>query len=469
MNGYLSPRVPDIFPGLPFGQDMRVAWRQVVRRNGLLVEDNGVASDYMVKPVIGDLNGVVVSYFETIGNHLESIAKISGASFTSCMSNVNLVYATPDTQSDVEVGSRVVFDCTFSFMTSLILIIDNFTGDEIVVGSLTTAKSIKSSSARLESFNVISLTGIDNYKIVGYLDYRQVLITRRKIRYIPRKVDFLTLEQGYTNIINFTNSFTGIYNIDTNNELGWNLKNDILVIQDGESYSNNVDSSVSFFIDIPQSTVAVSGCVKSTDYWSSNLDDQTWFLSPKFFLDNESIPITAIMDPFEYPGIYYYLAREAISARLNILNKSPASERVLTILTDTFSVLQQYNQFDLDSKVKVNDSVYLVSQLINFLIQYNTGLNIKDTGDPPSCVFNPAFNVGLEFDCEMGQDKISINVKVDGQVIRRLDSFSGIEHVDRSFYLDGFIGKSFEIEVRFVSDEDITGGAVKITTASFSL
>lgn len=74
---------------MPFGQDMRIGWRQTVRtgrNSGKLVEDDGVKADFVVRPKPQDLylNQTRSTQYDRIASKLAAIGRENGRSYTNC-------------------------------------------------------------------------------------------------------------------------------------------------------------------------------------------------------------------------------------------------------------------------------------------------------------------------------------------------------------------------------------------------
>ncbi|KAJ3077638.1 hypothetical protein HK102_005071, partial [Quaeritorhiza haematococci] len=80
--------LPEVFEGLPGGQDMRVGWRQTVRtgkNQGALIEDTGVIADHVFRPRPVDLkpNRTQVNQLDKIAFVLKMKGRRSGSAFRS--------------------------------------------------------------------------------------------------------------------------------------------------------------------------------------------------------------------------------------------------------------------------------------------------------------------------------------------------------------------------------------------------
>lgn len=52
--------------------NIQIPWQQLVRLDGSLIEDNGVANDFVVRPTVGDIinSDLPSSQFDQIAKHL---------------------------------------------------------------------------------------------------------------------------------------------------------------------------------------------------------------------------------------------------------------------------------------------------------------------------------------------------------------------------------------------------------------
>lgn len=99
-------------------------------------------------------------------------------------------------------------------------------------------------------------------------------------------------------------------------------------------------------------------------------------------------------------------------------------------------------------------------------------LDETDSGITFFCNFEegtkPTVHIKAEFDTELNNDFLLALVYADGMKPHKLFIGSGKGIVDHAFNLKNYVGKSgVELELRFLSDPEVTGGTVKISHVKF--
>ncbi|KAJ3086801.1 hypothetical protein HK102_012434 [Quaeritorhiza haematococci] len=245
----LKSALPDVFQGLPGGQNMHVSWRQVVRmggsNDGNLVEDMGVSADHIVRPSAKD--------FQENSNY-EPLLRVAAQLL----------------ESGVQSGQSFA-SCTVSWLTRLELYHDN----KLVQSLEFPAGRREPSKFTLAFPEPLTRLGIVAFTIKGYVGNNQALETKRYVRITPHISDYLNVASGTTWTWDFgfshegddrNNSkdsqirkYVGIYNSVTDPKDGWHVSTDTrnsngvgkqLVLGDNNQYHGIVFSKVSFFLDI---------------------------------------------------------------------------------------------------------------------------------------------------------------------------------------------------------------------------
>lgn len=230
----------DRFEPLKNGQDMRTAWRQSVRvgRNaGRLIEDFGVTPDRLNPPVVQDLTDESVVQFTTIGDHLKSLA-------AGYEGRVDLF--TND-------GAVNLFPGDFVKVPGVATGTDRieFYMNDQLLGS----QPIDESGSRLEftapNFHVGAPGTYGRVKLVGMKGAKRVWRKFVDFRSIP---PYRAFAAGETIVADFaaTIQANGLTLFTKNVPLseGWNIAGGLIRVGDGTRYVDNVDSEISYFLDL---------------------------------------------------------------------------------------------------------------------------------------------------------------------------------------------------------------------------
>ncbi|KAL2914454.1 hypothetical protein HK105_206021 [Polyrhizophydium stewartii] len=257
-NAFLLPMDPRDFGTLPrnlllgpsTAQDLRVAWRQFVRvgsNAGALIEDRGVVSDVVVRPIPADLfhNRTYQSQWETVAKRLKQVNIERGTTKTSLIAEPLF--------RDMVVGSAIEIGVRVGGMTRLALL-DGDQGGEIGSLDLPEKAQHHAVSDTLQSRDIVTQLRFKRYEIHGFIDGTRVARTVRYVRFVPLLEDRAPVTNTTTWTWNFTaQPNTAIYNYDSSGDKGsWRIENSTLVVGRNGEYANNADSIASFFFAMPQ-------------------------------------------------------------------------------------------------------------------------------------------------------------------------------------------------------------------------
>ncbi|KAI9207519.1 uncharacterized protein BJ171DRAFT_596543 [Polychytrium aggregatum] len=225
--------------------DMRVGWRQTVRNgvnNGALIEDDGVFSEYTLRPTWDDLfsGKKALSQFDFIASTLKDLGHQTGQS--------SLYFIAEPFTRDVTVGSTLSISGVQQGLQNLQLTVNG-----TVVGSLNAGASTSKSNFTLNSTYQIP-TALSTFTgTISGTNSRgdAVLKTNRLFRIVPSaKLSSVPFNYDFQQIP----SFAGIYNPTSPASQGWILKDGALKIAvDPKTglYADNVDTSFTIFTQLP--------------------------------------------------------------------------------------------------------------------------------------------------------------------------------------------------------------------------
>ncbi|KAJ3218294.1 hypothetical protein HK099_005111 [Clydaea vesicula] len=130
----------------------------------------------------------------------------------------------------------------------------------------------------------------------------------------------------------------------------------------------------------------LEGCVDNSFLWSYKLNDPVWQnLGDSFF--NQKYNLKSILDSTAFPGVYYDLAREWLTASLNQKNGATLPETSRKAQHASYLLLKdnvkQTSVITLESAVTSSGKSYKLADLLQTLTDYNNGVN-KDSS-PPTC------------------------------------------------------------------------------------
>ena len=255
-NAVLNPSRNDYFPQLPYfvenslsSQDVMFGWLQIVRTNGQLIDDIGVRSDYVFRPSISDLipyNGA--SQYDRVADKLWEQGQQNGK-------NVLYLQALPQKVADVPLGTGipVVFSLTVRGYKSVKLLENN---KQISSKTFTNSSMIKYDLIHNQTS---TKTRIARYNIqASDFNGKNAFSTWRDIRFVPKKSNYLPIATNAR--INMLNSVNQKYfaRYDANANKGWVQTAGQLKIGNGAEYANNLDTSVSYFVDCKATSIRVN-------------------------------------------------------------------------------------------------------------------------------------------------------------------------------------------------------------------
>jgi hypothetical protein len=263
----LNPARPDYFPKLPYSdilpesavQNARVGWRELIRvkkNNNVRIEDLGIAADKIFKPIQADLqpNTDSNSQYDRIAADLNRIAVTSGKK--------NLYFATnPAFVINGQLGDAASFDFDIRGLSRIEIIDENGSKKaELSVG----ASDLPKRQQRQIRFNPdIKEPTVVKYNIRAFdARGRQHMNTFRIVRFLPNSGDFLQIRADTVEKVAF-GSAKYYAQFDAKNiregKLGWNLVNGAYQVADGVQYQDNVESTLSYFVNsaLPSFKVAV--------------------------------------------------------------------------------------------------------------------------------------------------------------------------------------------------------------------
>ncbi|KAJ3391832.1 hypothetical protein HDU92_008800 [Lobulomyces angularis] len=445
------------FQQLPNYQDFRVGWRQTVRtgkNSGKLVEDIGVLSDMIVRPVATDFyeDKEVNSQLLTIAADLLTLSQ---------KEEVFIFSTIPQLELDAEIGSVVPFEVSFSRLTKLTLLdsMGTVTEQDFPSGGIRKA-ILATQTPTLEKI-------WSKYTILGTLNDKQFVKTNHFVRYIPKKSDFLKLES--TVVWDPNNApYSGIYNrMDLPSSSGWNFLNGKVVIGNGINYENNVNSAITFFLNIPFLSPA-PGCVNPYSEWAWLQQEPAWEkISKQFFNTKLLVSDMLIYAEDTYLGPFYDLAREWVAIHLNVANGALLTPLAQRMLHRAYIILRNYHRdfsnVTLEFQVEDNNEIFSIAKIINILQDFNNGI----TG-PQSClssVRHPKIYIDAVFETEKEVDFLNLKVfHPKSGIAQNLWNDSGNGKVKGEFQLSDDFSNSNGVEVTlsFTSDSQGIKGSVVI-------
>ena len=267
-NNFFSANDPKDCPPMPFAkelgsfaQDMRVAWRQLVRvgkNQGKLVEDLGVIPDQIVRPTLDDiLNNNSKSQFTKIAARLAQLGKDQG--------NSNLVFKTASSPfSDFMLGDKITYTASVAGIKSLAL---NTQDGSKNLATVTIQDDANRTNVTLTTPVTQNTTiGFDRFQIIGKNGRgAQNVETYRFVRFIPNNKDWFTLSKTPISWdLSPTSKGVGLYNFpgtgfvsnNANPAAGWNKIGQSLQVGNGSRYENFLNTTVSVFCN-PAQTVSM--------------------------------------------------------------------------------------------------------------------------------------------------------------------------------------------------------------------
>ena len=92
--------------------------------------------------------------------------------------------------------------------------------------------------------------GVKKYTINGYQDESLIVRANRYFRYIPKNI--MKIVPGHLFVWDYLyQPFMHIFNRNDETKSGWNIIDGKMVIGNGETYDDEIESTISFFLEIP--------------------------------------------------------------------------------------------------------------------------------------------------------------------------------------------------------------------------
>ncbi|KNC99789.1 uncharacterized protein SPPG_05166 [Spizellomyces punctatus DAOM BR117] len=260
---YLEEVLPEVYLPLPYQKpgeplrygapDMRIAWRQSVRvkkNAGKLIEDIGIISDTVVRPVPSDFAEAekgVLTQLDVIAQKLQQYGAATGKRGLYFQSPLNAQRLTPASQ------------LRFRYDSQYIRYLELRNATDVVVGTSVPYPFSVRSTGYLNDTQTATALGNFKYTIVGYgNDNNQVLKTNRVLSVVPDASQFLNITTGtnYTYRTSESLAFSGVYNTDTAPENGWIVQNNTITVGNGVQYADDVETLFTIFTNIATGTNA---------------------------------------------------------------------------------------------------------------------------------------------------------------------------------------------------------------------
>jgi hypothetical protein len=267
---------PDYFPLPPYtaetganSQDARVSWRQIVRvkkNAGKLIEDNGIEAEKIYRPVQADLqpNTSSNSQYDRIADDLSRQALLSGKKFMYFLT-------TPDLFTRGQLGVAASFDFELQGLRRVEITDENgVKRGELTVGPF---DLLRRTQRQIRFAPGVTEPSLVQYNIKAFDALgRQQMNTFRSIRFFPNTVDFLQVRAGTSEKVAFGQvKYAAQFDSKPIREgkLGWNVVDGKLRLGDGQQYRDDVDTSITFFVNsaLPTFKVAVKATYQTeVDY-----------------------------------------------------------------------------------------------------------------------------------------------------------------------------------------------------------
>ncbi|KAH9271549.1 hypothetical protein BASA83_006156 [Batrachochytrium salamandrivorans] len=254
--------------GQTFYTKITVGVRQLVRSGkyaGQLIEDNGVKSDVIVRPIIADIlpGDRGVSVYDRIVNYLGDAAK------RQVDKNVYFI-SEPYNRATLENSIGIPF-------------VASGVDEIIVVRQGEQLGKWKGDSSALHQNRVIKVKtpkGLQDHLItfIGTKRGKQVFKTHRQITRIPTSNDRVSMNTAKSYTVLGPSSGVGVYNFGSMSEQeGWNFNDGKWIIGDGVSdYSGYMTSTIRVWLTAPvgsKITISLDGIVDThDDVWSLSLN-----------------------------------------------------------------------------------------------------------------------------------------------------------------------------------------------------
>lgn len=245
------------FPDVPFKNEMplaaldfSLAWIQMIRINGQIIEDTGIKSDYIVRPTLSDIEpGIAQSshQYDQIADILIQQSIVEG--------KADLLFEVePKLQQSIRIGQPI----TLEFQTRGFKKIIVYDEDSKLIW---TSSNVSSSS--LTHAPVIGRPSIRRYNIQGLDGNANIAFnTWRSFKFVPPESQYYlvtTDRRNFARNLDFTKNekYYGVYENPSKAGQGWNYLNNKWVINDGVTYGKNIDSTLSIFLANRGSSIGI--------------------------------------------------------------------------------------------------------------------------------------------------------------------------------------------------------------------
>ena len=243
---YLRKYVPEIFGEMPFvdvlardANDARVSWRagrRFGKNDGAMIEDFGIKSDKIIRPSVKDFLNETQSQFDFIADELERNAIVSGKKWTQ-------LQVLNDLEFDASLGQSIELPMEIQGFKKVEVVFQNTTVEVVDVNVLQIAQV---QTRKLQFVPKVNEAVLGKIQVRGYnLANQLTFITFRQVRLLPRREDYLVLT-GPTDLIATKGKAVFENNAGENS---WNRVGTTLTIGNGSVYADNIDSTISYFIN----------------------------------------------------------------------------------------------------------------------------------------------------------------------------------------------------------------------------
>ena len=229
-----------------FTQAGRIAFRQSVRvkkNEGIIIEDFGIASDKIFRPVVADFlaNSTTYTQYQRIAEDLNRQSVLSGKKF--------LYFRTvQDYTSEVEFGNGITFDLELQGMKRVV--VHDEKDKELATLAISPSELVSKQTKKFNFEYTMEKPGNFKFNLKAFDAFgRQQISTIRYLSVLPNKKDYL---QPTTNPIkvDLASKFVVAYDsAKTKVGNGWNVRDNTAVFGNGKQYENDSDSKLSFFIN----------------------------------------------------------------------------------------------------------------------------------------------------------------------------------------------------------------------------
>ncbi|KAJ3166088.1 hypothetical protein HDU88_003634 [Geranomyces variabilis] len=258
---FLQAAAPSIFKPLPYqdvdangavrlgAPDFRVAWRETLRVNknaGVVIEDRGILTDVVVRPVVADF--LPVNNATGKSTQFDKIAATLKKAGTST-GKAGLFFQSPLTVQYSTTGSAV----SFPYSSQLIKKLELRDSANKVVGQASPSPYYRRTSGALKASKNSTDLGYFSYNIRGYgANGQQVLTTKRVVTVTPALDKYVKVAKGQTFTYAGKAAFSAVYNSNSPAANGWQVSNTgVAVVGNGIQYVDNTDTDLRIFASVP--------------------------------------------------------------------------------------------------------------------------------------------------------------------------------------------------------------------------